>query len=82
MQAVQFKTHVHDGRIKIPAKYQKSFSSPLTVILLKEETPRYNDRAGDADVQRRLEAAKSLVGVLKGRDLDLDKARMERLSRQ
>jgi predicted DNA-binding antitoxin AbrB/MazE fold protein len=34
------------------------------------------------DIQERLAAAKRLVGILKGRDLDLEKVRMERLARQ
>jgi hypothetical protein len=41
-----------------------------------------SDEGSPLDIQERLAAAKRLVGILKGRDLDLEKVRMERLARQ
>jgi hypothetical protein len=37
MQAIEFKTHAHDGLIKIPEAYRAWFEKPFKVILLAEE---------------------------------------------
>jgi hypothetical protein len=37
MQAIEFKTHAHDGVIKIPEIYSAWYEKPFKVILLADE---------------------------------------------
>ena len=78
MQAVEFGTAVHNGKIEVPQEYQSDFSSFVRVILIKEDSVPI--KTGDAS--KRLDAFNRLDGLLRGKDLDIEKARAQRLSRQ
>jgi hypothetical protein len=86
MNAVAFDTAVLDGKIEIPPEYRRDFSSFVKVILIHDESREAQNThavSGTAfSVEERIAALNRLDGLLAGCDIDLDKARMERLSRQ
>ena len=75
MQAYEFQTTARDGFIKIPDEYVRKIGSEIRVILFP----------ADEQVSKRISERRSLmdlVGVLKDvGDVDLEKARMERLQK-
>ena len=78
MDAVVFDTIIHDGKIDVPPQYASSYPSFVRVILIKEQNAVTNDLTD----KERLDVFQRLDGCLKGCDLSIDEARMERLSRQ
>jgi hypothetical protein len=82
MQAIEFGTAVRDGTIEIPQEYRKDFSSFVRVILIKEEERFARENDENSALSERLAAFDRLDGLLAGRDLDVQNARNERLSRQ
>jgi hypothetical protein len=86
MNAVAFDTAVLDGKIEIPVEYRREFSSFVKVILIENESRETQNvqavSGRELSVEERIAALNRLDGILAGCDIDLDKARMERLSRQ
>ncbi|MDR0876894.1 MAG: hypothetical protein LBN21_02490 [Treponema sp.] len=86
MNAVAFDTAILDGKIEVPPEYRRDFSSFVKVILIEGENREVQNAHAvpdtDIGVEERIAALDRLDGILAGYDIDLDKARMERLSRQ
>jgi hypothetical protein len=86
MQAVEFGTAVHDGKIEIPREYRQDFSSFVRVILIKDEERHVPDNAEntgtDLKTAKKIAAAKRLVGIASKNPMTLDEIRNERLARQ
>jgi hypothetical protein len=83
--AVEFEAKIDNNwNINIPFEYRDYFSDMAKVILLNEQFNfiAKNKNDNDSDIQKRMEAFNYLDGLLAGVDVDLDKIKEERLSRQ
>jgi hypothetical protein len=75
MQAYEFHATAQNGLIRIPDEYIKRVGPNVRVILFADDGPKQKD----ASARRSLG---DLIGVLGNlRDVDLTKARMERLQK-
>jgi bifunctional DNA-binding transcriptional regulator/antitoxin component of YhaV-PrlF toxin-antitoxin module len=81
--AIEFDAKIdNDWKISIPVEYREYLSSFSRVILLNRDKEIQSEKKDDSDMQRRIEAFNHLDGLLAGYDVDLDKLKEERLSRQ
>lgn len=81
--AVEFEAKIEDDwKISIPQEYRGYLSALPRVILLNTAANHFSRNDSDVDMQSRMDSLNRLNGLLKGRDVNLDSIRSERLSRQ